>query len=85
MFSRAARLSVKVNNFHKFVYRQQKRQVLAGGVQLVELDQRCRAAIGLEQELTLAVHRTKPELALNLTLLYERIRFDQKDKMRTSQ
>ena len=85
MFSRAARQHVMVNNYHKFVYRQQMREVLGDGVQLVKLGQRCRVEIGWDQALTLAVHRTKPEVALNLTLPYERIEFDQKDKMRTSQ
>jgi hypothetical protein len=85
MFSRAAHQYVMVSNFRKFVYRRQRHEVLAGGVQLVKLGQRCRAEIGWDQALTLAVHRTKPEVALNLTLLYERIVFDQIDKMRTSQ
>ena len=74
-----------VNNYHKFVYRQQMREVLGDGVQLVKLGQRCRVEIGWDHALTLAVHRTKPEVALNLTLPYERIVYDQKDKMRTSQ
>jgi len=74
-----------VNNVHKFVYRQQKREVLADVVQLVKLGQRCKAEIGWDQALTLAVHQTKPEVTLSLTPLYERIGFDRKDMMRTSQ
>ena len=85
MFSHAAHLSVMVNKIHKFVYRQRKREVLAGGVQLVELGQRCSAEIRRDQALTLAEHRIKLEVALKLTPQYERDGFDQKDRMRTSQ
>ena len=63
MFSRAARQYVMVNNFHKFVYRRQMREVLGDGVQLVKLGQRCRVEIGWDQALTLAEHRTKPKVA----------------------
>ncbi len=70
MSSHAARLSVNVNKIHKFTYRQRKREVLAGGVQLVELGQLCRAEIKWNQALTPAEHRTKPEVALKLTPLY---------------